>query len=505
MQWAKNDSRSTCRWLGWMLCLGIGWRVLRWSLGMPMWGDEVMLALNFLDRSWDGWLQPLDMGQVAPPLFMLLHGTLMQISGYSEWILRLPALVFGIGALLLFARFAYDVVEQRSALCAVAVLAVAYYSVRHGSEFKPYALDLLLAVGLLFAGHRFRCNPFGRWQISGLVLVIVLAPLCSFPSVFVTAGVITGLLANALVRRERHRLYLTFGMTVLAIIMAVTQYTAIIAPQAQANELLKTLWQGGFPPGGGFGFLGWFLAQSAGRLMAYPLGGRHFGSVLTLLLVCVGAVSLYRKRQWFLLWIVLMPFVGNVAAAALQWYPYGQSARIAQHLAPSICLLAGLGIVTVLSARPLKWDHRRLVWVLCGLSIIGFGGMAEVMARPYKSRGDLSVRELIQQTLPALDCRTLHVVNTVGTVPVNFRWYLAIDSATRFGVDPFEALEHKDEPVCLLLFDANRFPDSADRLDHVLEKISASQQLIRDEVEIAYIYGGKKHPHQVRSIVVSGG
>ena len=136
-------------------------------------------------------------------------------------------------------------------ICAVAVLAVAYYSVRHGSEFKPYALDLLLAVGLLFAGHRFRCNPFGRWQISGLVLVIVLAPLCSFPSVFVTAGVITGLLADALVKRERYRLYLTLGMVVLAIIMVVTQYTVIIVPQAQANELLKTLWQGGFPPGNG--------------------------------------------------------------------------------------------------------------------------------------------------------------------------------------------------------------------------------------------------------------
>ena len=503
MQWAKDNSRSTYRWLAWMLCLGIGWRVLRWSLGMPMWGDEVMLALNFLDRSWNGWLQPLDMGQVAPPLFMLLQGTLMQIAGYSEWILRLPALVFGIGALLLFARFAYDVVEQRSALCAVAVLAVAYYSVRHGSEFKPYALDLLLAVGLLFASYRFRCNPFGRWQISGLVLVIVLAPLCSFPSVFVTAGVITGLLADALVKRERHRLYLTLGMVVLAIIMVVTQYTVIIVPQAQANELLKTLWQGGFPPGNGFGFLGWFVAQSAGRLMAYPLGGRHFGSVLTLLLVCVGAISLYRTRQWFLLWIILMPFAGNVVAAALHWYPYGQSARIAQHLAPSICLLAGVGVVTVLLGRHKLWIPRRLVWVLCGLSIIGFGGMAEVMARPYKSRGDLLARELIQQTLPALDCRTLQVVNIVDTVPVNFRWYLAIHSTTRFGVDPVQALEHKDEPVCLLLFDAKRDPDTANRLDQALEKISASQQLIRDEVQTAYIYGGTHHPHQVRSIVLS--
>ena len=287
--------------------------------------------------------------------------------------------------------------------------------------------------------------------------------------------------------------------------MVVTQYTVIIVPQAQANELLKTLWQGGFPPGNGFGFLGWFVAQSAGRLMAYPLGGRHFGSVLTLLLVCVGAISLYRTRQWFLLWIILMPFAGNVVAAALHWYPYGQSARIAQHLAPSICLLAGVGVVTALSGRPKKWVHRRLVWVLCGLSVIGLGGMAEVMARPYKSRGDLSARDLIQQTLPALDCRTLQVVNTVDTVPVNFRWYLAIDSATRFGVDPFEALEHKDEPVCLLLFDAKRDPDTANRLEHALKKISASQQLIRDEVQTAYIYGGTHHPHQVRSIVVSGG
>ena len=504
MQWTKDNSSSTYRWLAWMLCLGIGWRVLRWSLGMPMWGDEVMLALNFLDRDWVGWLQPLEMGQVAPPMFMLLHGLLMQVVGYSEWVLRLPSLVFGIGALLLFARFVYDVVEQRSALCAVAVLAVSYYCVRHGSEFKPYALDLLLAVALLFASYRFRCNPLGLWQISGLVLVIVLAPLCSFPSVFVTVGVVTGLLADALVKRERYRLYLTFGITLLAIIMAFTQYTVIIAPQAQANELLKTLWQGGFPPGDGFGFLGWFVTQSAGRLMAYPLGGRHFGSVLTLFLMCVGVVSLYRTKHWFLLWILLIPFVGNVVAAALHLYPYGQSARIAQHLAPSICLLAGVGIVTVLLGRSRLWVPKRLVWVLCGLSVIGVAGMGEVVAKPYKSRGDLLVRELIQQTLPALGCRTLQVLNIVDTVPVNFRWYLAIDSATRFGVDPVQAFKHKDEPVCLLLFDAERDPDTSDRLDYALEKISASQQLIRDEVKTAYIYGGTHHPHQVRSIVSLG-
>jgi len=54
-----------------------------------------------------------------------------------------------------------------------------------------------------------------------------------------------------------------------------------------------------------------------------------------------------------------------------------------------------------------------------------------------------------------------------------------------------------------LLFDATRDPDTADRLDQALEKISASRQLIRDEVQTAYIYGGTHHPHQVRSIVLS--
>ena len=145
-----------------------------------------------------------------------------------------------------------------------------------------------------------------------------------------------------------------------------------------------------------------------------------------------------------------------------------------------------------------------MVWVLFGLSVIGVAGMGEVVAKPYKSRGDLSVRELIQQTLPALGCRTLQVLNIVDTVPVNFRWYLAIDSATRFGVDPVQALEHKDEPVCLLLFDAERDSYIADRLDNALEKISASQHLIWDEVQTAYIYGGTHHPHQVRSIVSLG-
>ncbi len=86
----------------WMLGIGITWRALRWALGMPLWGDEVMLALNILDRSAGELIQPLEMGQVAPPLFLLLHRLIFDITGTSEWSVRLPALVFGMFGLLLF-------------------------------------------------------------------------------------------------------------------------------------------------------------------------------------------------------------------------------------------------------------------------------------------------------------------------------------------------------------------------------------------------------------------
>ena len=44
-----------------------------------------------------------------------------------------------------------------------------------------------------------------------------------------------------------------------------------------------------------------------------------------------------------LLLLLLTPFVLTFLAALAGKYPYGGSARIAQHLAPSLCLLAGTG------------------------------------------------------------------------------------------------------------------------------------------------------------------
>ena len=60
-------------WL--VLALGVAWRLARYALRMPLWGDEAALALNLLDRDFAGLLAPLANAQVSPVLFLWLGST----------------------------------------------------------------------------------------------------------------------------------------------------------------------------------------------------------------------------------------------------------------------------------------------------------------------------------------------------------------------------------------------------------------------------------------------
>src|SRR5262249_58846669 len=82
-------------------------------------------------------------------------------------------------------------------------------------------------------------------------------------------------------------------------------------------------------------------------------------------------------------------------------YPYGGSARVAQHLAPSICLLAGAGAAALLRrACPSRIARRRgEVLALCLLAAIGFAGMFRDVRKPYKTEGDERARPAVRTML----------------------------------------------------------------------------------------------------------
>jgi len=52
-----------------VLAIGLTWRVVRWGLAMPLWGDEAMLGLNVLQRSFPELAQPLATPKFRPCCF----------------------------------------------------------------------------------------------------------------------------------------------------------------------------------------------------------------------------------------------------------------------------------------------------------------------------------------------------------------------------------------------------------------------------------------------------
>ena len=115
----------------------------------PVWGDEAFLALNFLRRGYLDLLSPLEYGQICPILFLWAELTAVKLFGFSEMSLRLCPLICGVGSVFLFRHVAGRMLEGPALLMAVAIFAVSIHPIRHSAEAKPYATDLLVALGLL--------------------------------------------------------------------------------------------------------------------------------------------------------------------------------------------------------------------------------------------------------------------------------------------------------------------------------------------------------------------
>jgi hypothetical protein len=310
------------------------------------------------------------------------------------------------------------------------MLAVSYYPVRHSCEVKPYSIDLLVAVILLLLGIGWLLGSRSRLRRIGLIGFLPLALGASFPSVFVASGIFVALLASAIEREDRSEIgWLGLYMAVLlAAFLAWFRISEVVQLGAEGHRM-AAVWRSSFPPASPVKLLRWLLAVHTGNLMAYPVGGRHAGSVVTTGLFLVGSGCLIRRRRWSLLTFLLAPFAMTLIAASLHRYPYGGSARVSQHLAPAICLLAGLGIVVTLQSFVTygRGYHHGLRAVMVLFVAIAVGGMAHDLWKPYRTVGDERVRQIVDSIFTPAANGAVVVVTVLDlwdSVPSNFQWYL---------------------------------------------------------------------------------
>jgi len=127
-----------------LLLLGLLWRTVRYLLQFPIWGDEVMLASNFVHLDYLQLTQKLENMQVAPLLFVWGERLAFASMGPSILSLRLlPFLASGV-SLVLYWRLTGLLLGPLARCFAVGFLAVAFFPVEMGGRLKPYSCDLLM-------------------------------------------------------------------------------------------------------------------------------------------------------------------------------------------------------------------------------------------------------------------------------------------------------------------------------------------------------------------------
>ncbi len=415
-----------------LLAMGVLWRLIRYLLRFPIWDDEAFICLNFLELDYLGLTRELRNCQVAPLLFLWGELTSLRLFGASELSLRLLPFLAGMASLLLFWRLARRTLPPLAQTIAVGFLAVAIWPVSMGAFTKPYALDLFASLLLLLPAVRWLQQPQQlRWPIL-LSLATPLALFSSYPVVFVAGAVSLALIATAWRQGWKARLlWIVYNGVLLAAFLghySIAGQSQLHSPDkgATTEQGMRDFWAQGFPPSAPLALAKWLILAHTGQMMAFPIGSQDGGSSLTTLLCLVGAWHFWTSSRRALLVLCVAPFALGLLAAVLHRYPYGGSCRICQHIAPVVCLSAGMGAAVLLERLRSATHRRRGIIAVCTLLLfVGVCGIVRDVVHPYRSIEALWTRQVMQAF--AAETRSgapIAVLDKREDMDFLFRWYL---------------------------------------------------------------------------------
>lgn len=341
--------------LAWILIgIGAALRTARWIDARSLWVDEARVALNLLDRSYAGLLEPLDFDQGAPVGFLLAAKLVSSAFGSNELSLRALPLAAGLAALPCFRAVSRRLLPQSAALLALALFALSEPLVHYSAELKPYAADVLAALALTWGALRVRDAGRG-WVPLAFGGAVALA--FSNAAVFVCAG-LASVLALERWRRGGWRAALpAAALGALWALVFAALWLAFLR-DAETRAYMAAYWKPGFMPFPPTSLteLAWYPRMFF-AYFADPAGFRLPG--LAMVATLLGAAALLR-RDAAALGLLLAPVAFLCVASALGLYPiatappaeFPWNGRLILFTTPACTLLVAAGIGGLARAEP---------------------------------------------------------------------------------------------------------------------------------------------------------
>ena len=172
-----------------LVLLGSAIRIWLYSSALPLRIDEIRLALNIIDRSYIGLLEPLDHKQGAPLAFLFASKLIVGLVGANALTYRILPMLCGIAGLCVFGLTARRHLHPVGVIFALAVVSLSPHLIQRAADFKQYSSDFLMTSAMLLValpwlnGYR----TLGCWV--ALTCVGSLCLLISHPGVFYVAAV----------------------------------------------------------------------------------------------------------------------------------------------------------------------------------------------------------------------------------------------------------------------------------------------------------------------------
>lgn len=180
----ERPRTATTLWLLLLTLVALLFRVI--GLNGGLWLDEIYSVVNQFR------LPPLQLfttyvGDNQHPLYALLASISVSFFGEQPWVIRLPALIFGVASIPALYCLGRRIGDHNEALLAAALLAVSYHHVWFSQNARAYSA---IALATILCTDRFVCLLTNQRQRDAWLYAVIVALGCyaHLTMVFIVIG-----------------------------------------------------------------------------------------------------------------------------------------------------------------------------------------------------------------------------------------------------------------------------------------------------------------------------
>ncbi len=302
--------------------------------------DEINLCRNIANRNILDLFLPLEFGQHAPPLFLVLCKWLSQIFGNNEYAFRLLPLIAGLISIILFYKICRHFISGVAILFPFTLFAFSIYFIEYATSAKQYSLDVLICLALVYSALHIKTDKIKFLLFS---IVSAISVWLSMPSIFVLAaiGFYFLLKKKKNPKSENLKEYVPIAIYGIFALTSFGLYYFLILNNSLASDSLADFHKQYFIP---------FPDSKADLLLFFEnilslfrsiVGKTAVPLIISILLFTLGIFSQWKKNASELI-LLLCPLLFCIAASMLSMYSI--LIRLTLFLLPFIMILIGIGL-----------------------------------------------------------------------------------------------------------------------------------------------------------------